>query len=130
MERVAERIIADSVRAASVGGQYASALIEAIYAAPPVRRSALTEPRAYGLGQGGAILYHEEIRVELTVRPFTDPGTGRRRWAMLLDSDELRITDYPTRSEAEQAYRALVIECARDDPASWTTTDVRVPAAT
>ena len=123
-----EQVIAAPAAPASVDvdpdSPYADALVEAVYDAEPIRRSIKAEPTGRPRGApppGGPT----RIRVELTVRPFTDPETGLPRWAMLLSADECRLTDYPTRTEAEQAYHALVAACLRDDPQAWTETDTR-----
>ena len=101
------------------------ALIQAITDAEPVRRSVRYARDALG---------QRYVRVELTVRAFTDPASGRRRWAMVLDSDEMTITDFPVKAEAVNAYRDLVTACEAEyqdlrDGHAWHETDTRTPTA-
>lgn len=67
-------------------------------------------------------------RVDLTVRPYTCPHTADTRWALVLDSDDLTITDFASETEAvdvyEQLARACESEAAADGGHEWTVTDV------
>lgn len=72
------------------------------------------------------------MHADMTVRPYLDPLTGKERWALVVDNDDVAIMrDFPAKRHAIKFYEQLARDIAADTRAIhgdrqhvWDFTDV------
>lgn len=101
------RVIIDPVLKTDVSNGEGLTIYTAIEAAlgDAVRRSVTMDVQPFFM----------RVHADMTVRPFTDPKTGKERWALVVDNDDIAIMrDFPAKRHAIKLYEQLAQDIAAD----------------
>lgn len=101
------RVIIDPILKTTVSNGQGLTIYTAIEAAlgDAIRRSVTMDVRRFFMC----------VHADMTVRPFIDPKTGKERWALVVDNDDIAIMrDFPAKRHAIKLYEQLAQDIAAD----------------